>query len=353
MTLPRVHSYTNWGKLEEVWLGDCYPAHFYDHLESEVRDVFYAITEKTQEDLGIIQRRLEEHGVRVRRPHYTKIDNYLRGDLHSHGQLRKPVICPRDHFLVYGTTFYGSEWDYAVWGDAVAEYRQDIAVKIIERQSITGAGYINGANTVRAGRDIYVDSHYSGEGADQNTAYHNLVQQLFKDYRIHQLHNGGHVDGCFAALKPGLLLTSEYFSDYDRTFPGWDRININEPEFLRHQSWRQGPNNNGKWWLPGVQESAKFNEHIISHARDWVGDYTETYFEVNCLVIDEKNVFMLGENEAVFRELESHGITAHSMPFRTRTFWDGGLHCITLDIRRQGGMIDLFPDRKDQRMFNY
>ena len=45
---PRVNSYTNWGRLEEVWLGDCYPAHFYDNLESEVRDIFYEITEKTK-----------------------------------------------------------------------------------------------------------------------------------------------------------------------------------------------------------------------------------------------------------------------------------------------------------------
>ena len=56
MTLPRINSFTNWGRLEEVWLGDCYPAHFYDHLESEVRDTFYEITQTTQEDLAVIQR---------------------------------------------------------------------------------------------------------------------------------------------------------------------------------------------------------------------------------------------------------------------------------------------------------
>ena len=92
--------------------------------------------------------------------------------------------------------------------------------------------------------------------------------------------------------------------------------------------------------------------NIIKPALDWVGNYTETYFEVNCLVIDEKNVLMLGENDRVFRALERHGITAHSLPFRTRTFWDGGLHCLTLDIRRQDNMIDLFPDR-DQTLYLY
>ena len=46
-----------------MWLGDCYPAHFYDHLNSEVRDVFYELTENTQHDLNIIQKKLEEFDI--------------------------------------------------------------------------------------------------------------------------------------------------------------------------------------------------------------------------------------------------------------------------------------------------
>ena len=159
------------------------------------------------------------------------------------------------------------------------------------------------------------------------------------------------MDGCFAVMKPGLLLTSKYFSDYARTFPDWNKINIAEPEF-RDKKQRRGPNHNGKWWNPGDINNRAFNDHVIKHALDWVGNYTETFFEVNCLVVDEHNVLMLGENEAVFRELERNGITAHSLPFRTRTFWDGGLHCITLDIRREDSPVDLFPER-DQQLYYY
>ena len=352
MSLPKVNSYTNWGLLEEVWLGDCYPAHFYDHLESEVRDIFYEITQKTQEDLAIIQRKLEEFDVVVRRPQYTGIEHNMRMELGAQGQLRKPIICPRDHFLVYGNNFYGSNWDFRHWQTAMDEYLQDPRVKQIDPVPLQHLGHINGANTVRAGRDIYLDLFYSAKFGDAaalaGQEYQSQVQQLFQGYRVHQLYNGGHVDACFAVLKPGVLLTSSHFSDYDRTFPGWERINVTEPEFKQHNpTWRKGPEVNGKWWLPGVTESAKFNEHIIKHAQDWIGDYTETYFEVNCLVIDEKNVLMMGENEGVFRALEQHGITAHALPFRTRTFWDGGLHCLTLDIRRQDSQVDLFPERTE------
>jgi hypothetical protein len=352
MTLPRINSFTNWGRLEEVWLGDCYPAHFYDHLESEVRDIFYEITQKTQEDLAVIQRKLEEFDVQVRRPRYDRIEDFLMPSGHptSAGQLRKPMITPRDQFLVFGNQLYGSKYDHTAWLDVIAEYAQDPGSRIVERSNTPGAGHINGANTVRVGRDFYLDTHW--HNGDIDVEY---VQQTFKDYRLHVLNNGGHVDGCFAVLKPDVLLTSAYYDDYDRTFPGWHKINISVPEFYRHGhiSQRKGPINNSKWWLPGVSDSAKFNDHVIKHAQDWVGDYTETYFEVNCLVIDEKNILMLGENEGVFRELEQHGITAHSLPFRTRTFWDGGLHCITLDIRRDDSQIDLFPERGDQNLFVY
>ena len=65
------------------------------------------------------------------------------------------------------------------------------------------------------------------------------------------------------------------------------------------------------------------------------------------MVIDEKNVVCNGYNEIAFEAFERHGITPHIINFRHRYFWDGGLHCITLDIDREGTMRDYFPERKD------
>jgi hypothetical protein len=64
------------------------------------------------------------------------------------------------------------------------------------------------------------------------------------------------------------------------------------------------------------------------------------------LMLDPKNVLVLGYNEVVWKTLERYGITPHIVPFRHRFFWDGGLHCITADLNRQGGIVDFFPDRK-------
>ena len=72
-----VNSNCGFTKLEEVWLGDVYPASFYDHLSPAVRDAFYTITEWTKEDLAPIERKLQELGVVVRRPEYHNIDDCL------------------------------------------------------------------------------------------------------------------------------------------------------------------------------------------------------------------------------------------------------------------------------------
>ena len=62
--------------LKEVWLGDCYPESYYDHLPDEIADPFRQITQWTKEDTGKLQRFLEDRGIVVRRPVFDSIDNY-------------------------------------------------------------------------------------------------------------------------------------------------------------------------------------------------------------------------------------------------------------------------------------
>jgi glycine amidinotransferase len=71
----------------------------------------------------------------------------------------------------------------------------------------------------------------------------------------------------------------------------------------------------------------------------------ETVFDVNMLVIDPTNVMVTNYNKQVFDALDRFGITPHVVPFRHRYFWDGGIHCVTLDLDRQGQMQDFFTER--------
>jgi hypothetical protein len=330
LSLPTINSHNSWSRLQEVWLGDVYPAEWYEHLEPAVRDVFQRLTEITQQDLNVIQAKIEEFGTIVRRPEYQQIDQFVD----HNDQLVKPQICPRDHFVTIGNTLYCHEWQQTAWHQWLNHYAHDPGSKIKINSDTT----INGANVVRVGQDIIVDTD------DVDWKYNNQ----WPDYRVQLEQNGGHIDACFAILKPGLILANRYFDGYERTFPGWEVIMLNSPTYQRLNSLnqsRQHPHYNGKFYDTTVGTNRMFNDHVIKHAQDWVGNYTETYFELNCLSIDEANVIMLAENEALAQKLEKHGITVHWVPFRTRSFWDGAMHCLTVDIRRQSSVEDFFPAR--------
>jgi hypothetical protein len=326
---PLINSHNPWDRLQEVWLGDVYPADWYDHLRPDVRDVFCHLTDITKQDLASIQSILESLGVTVRRPVYKNKEQYMH-----RGQLIKPQICPRDHFVVLGNKIITFMYFIQAWRPALDHYAQDPHCKVVFKTD-PGLRKLNGANIVRLNQHLIIDTPVSLEKLKEF--------DCFQDYEITVVNNGGHIDGCFAVLKPGLLLASNYFDDYDKTFPGWQKIILDQPEFDDHRGTQfdrppGSPSINGKWWVQGQDDVPGFNEHIIKHAQDWVGDYTETYFDLNCLTIDNANVVMLGYNAKLEKTLQSHGITVHWVPFRTRTFWDGGMHCLTLDIRRSSSL---------------
>ena len=340
MTLPVINSHNSWSRLEECWLGDVYPVEWYEHLEPEIRDVFQRLTEITQQDLNSIQRTIESHDIIVRRPVYNQIDDYI--DV-SDDHLTKPQITPRDCFITVGNNLYIPTTDHRnilPWRDIIQGYKRHKNSNVVKNHF---SHIMHGANVVRVGKDIIIDQDLID--IDQNNVF---FEPLKNNHRLHWEKNGGHMDGCFAILKPGLILANHYFDGYDRTFPGWEIIYLDNPTYHAHPStgYKQPyPVHNGRFYDTTVGTNRMFNDHIIAHAQDWVGNYTETYFELNCLSIDESNVVMLAENEALASTLQQHGITVHWVPFRTRSFWDGAMHCLTLDIRRQSTVEDFFPDR--------
>jgi N-dimethylarginine dimethylaminohydrolase len=220
----------------------------------------------------------------------------------------------------------------------------------LDSNKITGTNQITGANIVKAGKDVYFDllNEFENEQSKEKIVqqFKHNIQPYFKNFRCHLLFNGGHIDACFSILKPGLILASSHFSEYHKTFPDWEIILLDRPEFQNFDK----PNSfhgEKNWYIPNDKKNNSFHEHIINYAFDWVGNFTETYFDINCLIVDEKNILMLGENENLYKLLAKKGINVHTVPFRTRTFWDGGLHCLTVDILRDCMLQDYFNFQDD------
>lgn len=318
--------------LKEVWLGDCYPESFYDHLPNAVADPFRQITEWTKQDTAKLQAFLEQRGIVVRRPSFSHIDDYIN----KFDQLERPPITPRDHYLVLGKTLYSlhNKLPKDPWNQWLEHYRlqgfdvqnpKDLPINCLCPPAL-----------VRIGRDLYLDH-------DSHPSVWGFICQWMvetgQNYRVNICSTSGHSDGVFCPVGRGLLVTSHYKNNYQQSFPGWEVFHV-PPSLKNFHSQKN-------WWLndKDIDNNKIFSKHIQTHAKNWVGNFKETVFEVNMLVLDENNVVAMKDYPPLTQWCAERGITVHVFDLRTRSFWDGGWHCLTLDICREDSIVDLFPSR--------
>jgi N-dimethylarginine dimethylaminohydrolase len=373
----------HWDPLRVCVVGRSYPPEFYNFItNSSVRSVMERIAIETEEDYQKLIKLLESFGVEIVRPEINPdFSVYL-----NNGKYSPPPMYPCDWSIMVGDRFYHN-WrtELQVYKDVSAEHwpqinsieefknlpqnmidevyacikketvlnsrdyqhiineirQQDNA--IIERPWRESESILNRAMVTRVGKDLY----FGTDRYDQNQpALKQQVENLFPNYRCHIINTGGHSDGTFCPVVPGLIVSLHDIPSYTESFPGWEVI------YLPGQSWAAVKSfldlkvkNKGKWWVPGEELNNDFTEFVEGWLSHWVGYVEETVFDVNMLVIDEKNVVCNNYNEKVFEAFSRYGVTPHVVNFRHRYFWDGGLHCITSDLHREGVQKDYFPER--------
>jgi hypothetical protein len=366
--------YQHWDPLKVCIVGRSYSPKFYDYIKNpKVRKVFYQIAEETEEDYQKFITLLESFGVTVLRPDVSdNYTDYIQGEL-----VLPPPMTPRDDTAMIGNNFYidardlrnswkelaGADWpkcpenfnDIPEWiiNECRNDYdliwtREDFSYNNIIRHmkqhsNVIMNKNINTAMTSRIGQDLYFGTM---ENNDDLIEIKKNAQSMFPEYRCHVIETQGHSDGCYCPVVPGLIVSLADMPIYEKTFPGWEVVH------LPNQSWSKvepflelKQKNAGKWWVPGQELNEDFTNFVEEWMNHWVGYVEETVFDVNMLVIDEKNVVCNGYNEKVFDAFSRYGITPHVINFRHRYFWDGGLHCITSDVHRDGTINDYFPER--------
>jgi len=334
-----IESFTGFQPLEEVWIGGTYPEKFYNDLPNEVQDIFGKITEKTFVGLQKLENTLAGLGVKVRKPLFT--DN--KEDYVDHqGNLIKPPIAPRDWAITVGRQLWVTPQGYKIepYQHVIDEYKnKGEHVEILDRGP-DPRSWLGFPGMVRLGKKIIVDTGYEMKNSENKKQILKAVEYLEDiGYQIVLTSEGGHLDSVFCPIKDRHIFSSHWGEQdfYSKTFPGWDVFWINTET--------KNKKVNGRWWTAENNFfSPIFNDHINNKAKEWVGDSTETVFEANILVIDEKNVICIAEHEQSFKKMEQLGIRPHVVDFPTRHFWDGGIHCLTVDIRRSGGCRNYFNE---------
>jgi hypothetical protein len=119
---------------------------------------------------------------------------------------------------------------------------------------------INTAMTTRIGKDLY----FGTENYDEDQIMlKKRIEKLFPDYRCHVINTGGHSDGTFCPVVPGLIVSLHDVPSYVETFPDWEVV------YLPGQSWPAvktfldlKDKNKGKWWVPGEELNDDFTDFV-------------------------------------------------------------------------------------------
>ena len=340
-----IESFTGFQPLEEVWIGGTYPTTFYSHLPNKIEDTFCYITEITQKSLDSLEKKLTQLGITVQKPIFEDAQFYMD----DFDNLIKPPVSPRDWAITLGRTLLITPQGYKKepFSREIDRYKSNGEdVQILDRSSDPRA-WLDFPSVVRVGNKLIIDTSMTKDNKQATKKINESIELLKKDYQIEIVDTGGHADGVFCPIKRGHIFSSHYGDTniYKKTFPGW---NIDWLADTSAQSNGINVINNiiddkRTWWIPENNfYSPVFSEHIEKKAADWVGNSKETIFEVNMLVVDEKNIICMAEDDSALKSMEKIGITAHIIDFPCRGFWDGGIDCITVDIRRSGGCLNYF-----------
>jgi len=329
-----IKGYATFDPLKHCWIGSGFKIEWFHDLpiykNNRIMDPLKRIAEETEEDYQALDKILKNAGVQTYRS-FLDIDK--AGSLKN---ISRPPVNPRDHFAVIGEKLY---FDKGIIKGYEPMLKQ-IARSSIYLDGQPTYGGFSTATICRVGKDFWWDTDkYVTEPTIEK------YKKIWEDegFRVHISKRGYHSDGSFCVVKPGCIVSLHDIQDYKTEFPGWDVL------YLPDQSWakvdpflKMKDKVGGRWWLKGEEHNDQLINFVNTWLKDWVGYVEETVFDVNMLSIDQNTVICNNYNKEVFDHFKKHKVEPIIFNFRHRYFWDGGIHCITQDLYREGTQEDYF-----------
>lgn len=325
-----IKGYATFHPLKHCWIGSGFRTEWFKDLSigknNKIMDPLKRIAEETEEDYQALEKILQSAGVKTYRS-FLDISKYK--SLH---EIYRPPVCPRDHFAVVGEKLYAMAGGASGYQDVLKQVdKKNLSIHLTP-------GVLSTATIARVGKDLFWDVH-KDTTEDVITKYKELWEQ--EGFRVHVSNRGYHSDGAFCVVKPGCIVSLNDIQDYKTEFPGWEVL------YLPDQSWSKvstflsmKSKVGGRWWLKGEEHNDQLIEFINTWLKEWVGYVEETVFDVNMLSVDENTIICNNYNKEVFNFFKKHSVEPVIFNFRHRYFWDGGIHCITQDLYREGKMED-------------
>jgi len=346
-TSVKISTHSPFQKLKVVAIGQVLAEDTFDWItEEKIKGPMQKILKETNEDLQEFKRVLEGLGVEVHQP--EPLDRSILGNKQ---QIPHVPLQPRDVFLTLGNKCYqqNTHQVYDYMKDIVHE---DCLVDLFNEvygpggASFEGHELISGANSVKLGKHIIMpaDGEKGDVHPDRPMFDHIIDKWKQLGYEIIQTDEVGHTDGIISFIKPGAFMRVGKSPQQEKELlDKWDRLELGEQGsvLLSNSKWMQEKSLvNGRWWIDGEQDNPQLHKFINDWCDHWVGYVAETVFDINTLGVSEECILVSSYNKEVFDFMKKHKVEPIIVPLRHRYFWDGGLHCCSLDLVREGDRED-------------
>ena len=347
--------YTEWDPLEEVIVGDC-PSTCLDiwNLPAETRRLLDIILSETKEDLDALANFITNFGVKVFRPNLISYPLDINQGNFNITNAMSPLV-PRDQYLVYGNTIVQTYTSMpSRYVDSLSYYdifltkflkgfnwisqpppvlkNLDLEKKWqVDMDQIYGKDYKykilwHTATILKCGDALIVNDKGPGTELGLRWMEQNLSSRYI--YNKNVINNSrGHIDHGFFLIDDNTVCCSEM---------SW------VPEVLRTKEVIEFKGHYTPYDYTTIIDKTykKRNEMSYEWLDEWLSEWKgyaqDMACEFNVLVIDPKNVIFSADLPGVFEILEKRGVRCHVCRMRHAAFWEAGIHCLTLDIKRNG-----------------
>lgn len=350
--------FTEYDPLEEIIVGDVYtPEDVSAFFTGKNPSGFYQILEETKQDFDNLADFLSKGNIKVHRP---DVYAYKQQISLPNFNVMFPMspVAPRDQYKVIGNKIlqtYTSLSDRYFDGLSYYKIFQQLfdqeynwisqPAPMLTDLTLDDLYYIDQARTTYkeklvdrllwhtatmcpVGDAIIVNSQGPGTQRGLEWVKRNLPEFHFVSNEYTRLNNFGHIDHGFFMIDDETVVADGI---------GWvpnvlknKKIIDVSPYITKIQ--------------PRTQYLADFQLNQGTTDLKWVDEYLENWrgfiqqvcFNLNVLVIDRHNVVFPQEIPDLFKFLKTHNIDCHVCEQRHFVYWDSGIHCSTLDLKRRG-----------------
>ncbi|MCF8070379.1 MAG: serine/threonine protein kinase [Desulfobacterales bacterium] len=185
--------------------------------------------------------------------------------------------------------------------------------------------YFDAADMIRCGKDIFWLCSCTTNPSGREWLKRHLASLDLRFHIVECDHwsHPYHLDAILSVPRPGLMIYNQ----------DWPPITEEFFALLEANDWEI---------MPAGEVSQRHKEKV---EKEWDDEESEVWSIVNGLSIDPKTFCIEANNTEQIERLTKLGFEVIPVPYDKVTLFGGSLHCSTLDVYREGGCEDYFPNQ--------